>query len=68
MMLNENSVLSLLPDRPEDAHKGNFGKLLLLCGSRGFTGAAYLSAMGHCAAGQVWYFWACRRASMPLKQ
>lgn len=51
MMLNENSVLSLLPDRPEDAHKGNFGKLLLLCGSRGFTGAAYLSAMGALRSG-----------------
>ena len=35
MMLDENRVLSLLPDRPVDAHKGNFGKLLLLCGSRG---------------------------------
>lgn len=51
MMLNENSVLSLLPERPEDAHKGNFGKLLLLCGSRGFTGAAYLSAMGALRSG-----------------
>lgn len=51
MMLNENRVLSLLPDRPEDAHKGNFGKLLLLCGSRGFTGAAYLSAMGALRSG-----------------
>lgn len=51
MMLNENSVLSLLPDRPEDAHKGNFGKLLLLCGSQGFTGAAYLSAMGALRSG-----------------
>ena len=51
MMLNENSVLSLLPDRPADAHKGNFGKLLLLCGSRGFTGAAYLSAMGALRSG-----------------
>lgn len=68
MMLNENSVLSLLPDRPEDAHKGNFGKLLLLCGSRGFTGAAYLSAMGALRSGAGLVFWACRRASMPLKQ
>lgn len=46
MMLNHKQVLSLLPDRAENAHKGNFGKLLLLCGSCGFTGAAYLSAMG----------------------
>ena len=51
MMLDENRVLSLLPDRPVDAHKGNFGKLLLLCGSRGFTGAAYLSGMGALRSG-----------------
>lgn len=46
MILTQEDVLSLLPDRDENAHKGNFGRLLLLCGSRGFTGAAYLSAMG----------------------
>ena len=46
MILTHKEVLALLPDRDENAHKGNFGKLLLLCGSRGFTGAAYLAAMG----------------------
>ena len=46
MILNHNAVLSLLPDRDDNAHKGNFGKILLLCGSRGYTGAAYLAAMG----------------------
>lgn len=51
MMLSEDSVRALLPDRPVDAHKGNFGKLLLLCGSRGFTGAAYLAAMGALRSG-----------------
>ena len=44
--LNHESVLSLLPDRNPWGHKGTFGKVLLLCGSRGFTGAAYLAAMG----------------------
>lgn len=34
----------LLPVRPRKAHKGDFGKLLLICGSRGFTGAAELAA------------------------
>lgn len=46
MILSHEDVLAMLPDRDENAHKGNFGKLLLLCGSRGFTGAAYLAAMG----------------------
>ena len=44
--LNHESVLSLLPDRDPWGHKGTFGKVLLLCGSRGFTGAAYFAAMG----------------------
>lgn len=44
--LNHQDVLSILPDRRSDAHKGDFGKLLLLCGSRGYTGAAALAAMG----------------------
>ena len=44
--LNHEKVLSLLPDRDPWGHKGTFGKILLLCGSLGFTGAAYLAAMG----------------------
>ena len=45
-ILDHNAVLSILPDRDPWGHKGSFGKILLLCGSLGFTGAAYLSAMG----------------------
>lgn len=45
-VLNQDSVLALLPDREPWGHKGTFGKILLLCGSRGYTGAAYLAAMG----------------------
>lgn len=51
MTLDHKAVLSLLPDRDENAHKGDFGRLLLLCGSRGYTGAAYLAAMGALRAG-----------------
>lgn len=50
-ILDHNAVLSILPDRDENAHKGNFGKILLLCGSRGYTGAAYLAAMGALRSG-----------------
>lgn len=49
--LNHEAVLSLLPDRDPWGHKGTFGKLLLLCGSRGYTGAAYLAAMGALRSG-----------------
>ncbi len=53
--LNHAEVLDILPDRDPWGHKGTFGKILLLCGSRGFTGAAYLAAMGalRCGAGLV---------------
>lgn len=49
--LNHSAVLNLLPDRDPWGHKGCFGKILLLCGSRGFTGAAYLAAMGALRSG-----------------
>lgn len=49
--LDEKSVQSLLPERDPWGHKGTFGKILLLCGSRGFTGAAYLAAMGALRSG-----------------
>ena len=54
--LAHDDVLSILPDRDIYAHKGNFGKILLLCGSRGYTGAATLAAMGalRCGAGLVY--------------
>ena len=44
--MNGSIVRSLLPRRARDTHKGDYGKMLLLCGSRGFTGAAALAARG----------------------
>lgn len=39
-------VLALLPARPLHSHKGDYGRILLLCGSVGYTGAPALAAMG----------------------
>ena len=44
--MEETTIRTLLPVRKRDTHKGDYGKILLLCGSRGFTGAAALAAMG----------------------
>lgn len=49
--VNEKDMQRLLPLRQPDTHKGNYGKLLLLCGSRGYTGAAALAAMGALRSG-----------------
>ena len=49
--LNKEYVSSKLPERPLGSHKGNFGRILLLCGSRGYTGAAALAAMGALRSG-----------------
>jgi NAD(P)H-hydrate epimerase len=37
-------VRSVLPARPRDAHKGTFGRALVVAGSVNYTGAAYLSS------------------------
>lgn len=51
IILDHQKVLDLLPERNSYAHKGDFGKVLLLCGSVGYTGAAYLAAMGALRSG-----------------
>lgn len=54
-MITTKYVASILPQRPPSGHKGTFGHLLLLAGSRGFAGAAVLAARGalRCGAGLV---------------
>lgn len=49
-------VKGLLPVRKQDGHKGDFGKLLVLGGSMGYTGAPYLaaSAAEHSGCGLVY--------------
>ena len=49
--LTHEKVLNILPDRDPFAHKGKFGKILLLCGSEGYTGAAALASMGALRSG-----------------
>lgn len=39
-------VRELLPVRRRESHKGDYGRVLLLCGSEGLTGAARLAARG----------------------
>src|SRR6202162_5786798 len=41
----------VLPERPHDAHKGTFGTAIVLAGSLGFTGAAYLASTASARTG-----------------
>jgi len=42
--LTEEHIDNMLPERPEDGHKGTFGHLFIVATSRGFTGAGKLAA------------------------
>jgi len=51
ILLDSQEVSGFLPARPEAGHKGTFGHLLLVAGSRGKSGAAALSASAALRAG-----------------
>ena len=42
-MIDEDWVRKSLPKRPENSHKGSFGKLLMITGSKKYRGAGHLS-------------------------
>ncbi len=44
-LMEKEEVREVLPVRQPDGHKGTFGKILIIAGSAGMTGAAYLSAV-----------------------
>ena len=55
IVLTQEMVLDLLPDRLPNSHKGNYGRVLVIAGSLGYTGAPSLAAQGalRCGAGLV---------------
>lgn len=56
----------LLPSRPLDAHKGTFGKALVVAGSENYTGAAYLAAAAASRSGAGLVTLACARSLHPI--
>lgn len=50
-LVDDYDVLSLLPPTPPDAHKGTCGRVLVIAGSRGMTGAAALTSLAALRAG-----------------
>lgn len=65
-IVDENTVRSWLPRRKRDAHKGAFGRVLLICGSEGYTGAPALAAMAAARSGAGLIFVCVPRAVYPI--
>lgn len=54
------------PPRDPKSHKGDYGRVLLLCGSEGFTGAAALAARAALRTGSGLIFTGVPRAVYPI--
>lgn len=54
-------VRSVIPKRDENSHKGDYGKLLIIAGSEGMSGAAYLCAQSALKSGAGLITLACPR-------
>src|SRR4051794_5288844 len=50
-LLTRASMRELITPRTADSHKGDYGRVLIVAGSRGKTGAAHLSAVGALRSG-----------------
>jgi NAD(P)H-hydrate epimerase len=65
-LVEEDVVRRALPPRPRQAHKGDFGRLLVVGGSRSRPGAAALAALGALRAGAGLVTVATGRSALPL--
>lgn len=45
VLYEKHDYKKMLPVRFEDSHKGTYGKLLIIAGSKGMSGAAYMNAI-----------------------
>ncbi len=60
------TTLSLPPARPADAHKGTFGRVLIIGGSRGMSGAPSLAGLGALRGGAGLVYVAVPHEILPI--
>lgn len=65
-LLAPDQIQRLLPDRPLEAHKGTFGRLMVIAGSRSFVGATVLACGGAYRAGAGLVTLATPRSVYPI--
>jgi NAD(P)H-hydrate epimerase len=65
-LLTKTAMREAMAPRAADSHKGDYGRLLLVAGSRGRTGAAHLAAMGALRSGAGLVTVATPASSLPV--
>jgi NAD(P)H-hydrate epimerase len=65
-LLTRDAMRALVEPRPADAHKGDFGRVLIVAGSMGKTGAAHLAGMGALRSGAGLVTIATPRSCLPV--
>ncbi|HLA18937.1 MAG TPA: NAD(P)H-hydrate dehydratase [Dehalococcoidia bacterium] len=65
-LMTDRWARSALPERPLGAHKGTFGRALVVAGSPRYLGAAYLSCMGGLRVGAGLVTLACAATVYPI--
>jgi ADP-dependent NAD(P)H-hydrate dehydratase / NAD(P)H-hydrate epimerase len=65
-LLTRETMRRLVPSRTADSHKGDFGRVLVVAGSFGKTGAAHLTALGALRSGAGLVTVATPRSAVPI--
>jgi ADP-dependent NAD(P)H-hydrate dehydratase / NAD(P)H-hydrate epimerase len=65
-LLTRERMREIVPSRTADSHKGDFGRVVVIAGSLGRTGAAHLSALGALRSGAGLVTIATPRSCLPI--
>jgi NAD(P)H-hydrate epimerase len=65
-LLTREQMREIVPVRVPDSHKGDFGRVLIVAGSPGRTGAAHLTALGALRSGAGLVTVATPRSCLPI--